>query len=263
MSVAAAYPAHVSEWSSGGIYESYVGRWSRLVAPEFVGWLDQPAGLHWLDVGCGTGALTSTILRTADPASVLGVDPSDAFIGYARQTVKDPRVGFEVRSAAELPDGPYDVVVAGLVLNFLPERVEALRRLRAIGTTIAVYVWDYAGGMQLMRYFFDAMVDLRPQDRDQDEGRRFPFCTPEGLEGLFREAGFNDVQTREIVVPTVFASFDDYWQPFLGGQGPAPAYLRSLDAADQEALRDAVRSRLPIEADGSIKLTARAWAAAG
>lgn len=253
----------MSEWSSGGIYESYVGRWSRLVAPEFVAWLDQPPGRRWLDVGCGTGALTSTILRTADPASVLGVDPSEGFISYARAAVDDPRAGFEVRSAAELPDGPYDVVVAGLVLNFVPKRVEALRRMREIGTTVAVYVWDYADGMQLMRYFFDAMADVRPQDRDQDEGRRFPFCTAEGLDGLFREAGFGDVRTREIVVPTVFSSFDDYWQPFLGGQGVAPAYLRSLALEDQEVLREAVRERLPIEADGSIKLTARAWAAAG
>jgi hypothetical protein len=135
--------------------------------------------------------------------------------------------------------------------------------MREIGTTVAVYVWDYADGMQLMRYFFDAMADVRPQDREHDEGRRFPFCTPDGLEGLFREAGFGDVRTREIVVPTVFTSFDDYWQPFLGGQGVAPAYLRSLDVEDQATLRDAVRERLPIEADGSIRLTARAWAAAG
>ncbi|MEU8223573.1 class I SAM-dependent methyltransferase [Kribbella sp. NPDC048915] len=250
----------MTEWSSGGIYESYVGRWSRLVAAEFVDWLEQPAGLRWLDVGCGTGALTSTILRTADPASVLGIDPSEGFIGYARSQLVDPRVEFEVRSAAELPDGPFDVVVAGLVLNFVPERVAALRRMREIGTTVAAYVWDYTDGMQLMRYFFDAMLDVRPQDREHDEGRRFPFCTPEGLAGLFRDAGFRGMRTREIVVPTVFSSFDDYWEPFRGGQGVAPAYLRSLDPADQDALRDAVQARLPIEPDGSVKLTARAWA---
>ncbi|MFI7065971.1 class I SAM-dependent methyltransferase [Kribbella sp. NPDC050124] len=251
----------MSEWSTGDIYESYVGRWSRLVAAEFLGWLDQPAGLRWLDVGCGTGALTSTILRTADPVSVLGVDPSEGFIGYARQTVDDQRASFEVRSAAELPDGPYDAVVAGLVLNFIPERVEALRRMREIGSTVAVYVWDYADGMQLMKHFWDAMIDVRPQDRDHDEGLRFPFCTAEGLEGLFTEAGFTTVGTRAIVVPTEFASFDDYWQPFLGGQGVAPAYLRSLAEKDQDELREAARARLPIEADGSIRLTARAYAA--
>jgi SAM-dependent methyltransferase len=255
--------AQMGEWWSGEIYESYVGRWSRVVAGDFINWLDQPPGLRWLDVGCGTGALTAAILRTANPASVLGVDPSEGFIGYARQWVDDPRASFEVRSAAELPDGPYDVVVAGLVLNFVPERVEALRRMREIGSTVAVYVWDYADGMQLMRYFFDTMLELRPQDRDHDEGRRFPFCTAEGLEGLFHDAGFGTVRTREIVVPTVFTSFDDYWQPFLGGQGPAPAYLRSLDEPNQDELRETVRARLPIESDGSIRLTARAWAAFG
>ena len=251
----------MSEWSSGEIYESYVGRWSRLVAAEFVAWLDQPAGLRWLDVGCGTGALTSTILRTADPASVLGVDPSAGFVEYARKTVTDERASFEVRSAAELPDGPYDAAVAGLVLNFIPERVEALRRMREIGSTVAVYVWDYSDGMELMRYFFDAMIEVRPQDREQDEGLRFAFCTAHGLDGLFSESGFTTVDLREIVVPTEFASFDDYWQPFLGGQGVAPAYLRALDEPDQLALREAVRSRLPIEADGTIRLKAKAWAA--
>jgi len=251
----------MTEWSSGEIYESYVGRWSRLVAAEFVGWLDQPTGLRWLDVGCGTGALTSTIVRTAEPGSVLGVDPSAGFVEYARQTVRDERASFDVRSAAELPDGPYDVVVAGLVLNFVPERVEALRRMREIGSTVAVYVWDYAGDMQLMRCFFDALADVRPQDREQDEGRRFAFCTAEDLESMFIAAGFVKVETRAIVVPTVFDSFDDYWRPFLGGQGVAPAYLRSLPEPDQEELREAVRTRLPIEADGSIRLIARAWAA--
>ncbi|MFI5697618.1 class I SAM-dependent methyltransferase [Kribbella sp. NPDC051586] len=253
----------MSEWSSGGIYESYVGRWSRLVAAEFIDWIERPAGLRWLDVGCGTGALTSTILRTADPAAVLGVDPSEGFIEYARQSIHDVRVSFDLRSAADLPDGPFDVVVSGLVLNFVPERVEALRRMREIGSRVAVYVWDYADGMQVMRYFFDTMLALRPQDADQDEGTRFPFCTADGLEGMFREAGFADVRTRAIDVPTVFTSFDDYWEPFLGGTGVAPAYLRSLDWADQAAMREGVRERLPIEADGSIRLTARAWAAVG
>jgi SAM-dependent methyltransferase len=219
--------------------------------------------LRWLDVGCGTGALTSTILRTADPAGVLGVDPSAGFVDYARQTVQDEKVRFDVRGAEDLPDESFDVVVAGLVLNFVPDRIGALRRIRAIAKSAAVYVWDYADEMQLMKYFWDAAIDLRPADREHDEGTRFPFCNPAGLEGLFTEAGFSDVSTRAIVVPTVFESFEDYWKPFLGGQGVAPAYLRSLEQPAQDALRDEVQRRLPVAEDGSIQLIARAWAARG
>ncbi|NEA37330.1 class I SAM-dependent methyltransferase [Streptomyces sp. SID13031] len=261
----------MSEWSQGEIYESYVGRWSRLVAAEFVGWLEQSRGLSWLDVGCGTGALTSAVLASAAPRQVVAVDPSEGFVGFARGAVTDERVRFGVLSAAELGGetfretfgGEFDVVVSGLVLNFVPERIEALRSMREIGTTVAVYVWDYAEGMQLMKYFWDAAADVRPQDRELDEGKTFPFCNPAGLEGLFAQAGFSDIETGAIVVPTVFESFDAYWTPFLGGQGVAPAYLRSLDADAQEQLRALVKSRLPTKADGSIELTARAWSARG
>ncbi|MDX6262674.1 MAG: hypothetical protein QOH84_4362 [Kribbellaceae bacterium] len=257
----------MSQWSQGEIYESYVGRWSRLVAKEFVGWLDQPAGLRWLDVGCGTGALTTAVLAQAEPSAVVGVDPSEGFVGFARSAVTDERARFAVLSAAQLSEeavgGTFDVVVAGLALNFMPDRVEALHRMRELGRTVAVYVWDYAEGMQLMKYFWEAAAVVRPEDRDRDEGRTFPFCNPAGLEGLFAEAGFGDIATGAIVVPTVFESFDAYWTPFLGGQGPGPAYLRSLDEDTQAAIRELVESRLPTNPDGSIELTARAWSARG
>jgi SAM-dependent methyltransferase len=257
----------MSQWSQGEIYESYVGRWSRLVAVEFVDWLAQPEGLRWLDVGCGTGALTTAVLARAKPGAVVGVDPSEGFVGFARSSVTDARVRFEVLPASGLSEetvgGTFDLVVAGLALNFIPERVDALRRMRKLGRTVAVYVWDYAEGMQLMKYFWEAAGDVRPADRDRDEGRAFPFCNPAGLEELFAEAGFGDIATGAIVVPTVFESFDAYWTPFLGGQGPGPAYLRSLDPDSRTAIRDLVESRLPTSPDGSIELTARAWSARG
>jgi hypothetical protein len=198
---------------------------------------------------------------------VVGVDPSEGFVGYARSAVTDERARFEVLPAAELSaeavGGAVDVVVAGLVLNFIPDRADALRRMRAIGGTVGVYVWDYADGMQLMRYFWDAAADVVPADRERDEGRTFPFCNPAGLEGLLADAGFSDIETRGIVVPTVFESFEAYWTPFLGGQGPGPAYLRSLEPSAQDAIRDLIKSRLPTNPDGSIELTARAWSARG
>jgi hypothetical protein len=128
---------------------------------------------------------------------------------------------------------------------------------------VALYVWDYAGEMQLMRHFWDAAVALDPTAADKDEGRRFPICEPEALARLFDAAGLRAVATRAIDVPTVFSTFDDYWTPFLSGQGPAPGYAMSLTEERRAALRERIRATLPIAADGSIPLRARAWAVRG
>jgi SAM-dependent methyltransferase len=256
-------------WESGEAYEPYVGRWSRLVAQEFLAWLAMPARARWLDVGCGTGALVQTILDHATPAEVVGIDPSSGYIAYARRTIADRRVRFEVGDARALPvASSYDAVVSGLVLNFVPppDQARAARemvRTARVGGTVASYVWDYAGEMQVMRHFWDAAVALDPAARELDEGVRFPLCHPDALTALFRVAGLNAVETRAIDVPSVFRGFDDYWSPFLGGQGPAPAYAVSLDEERRVALRERIRAGLPIEPDGSIRLIARAWAVRG
>ncbi|MGH3607697.1 MAG: class I SAM-dependent methyltransferase [Pseudonocardiaceae bacterium] len=167
----------------GEAYERYVGRWSRRVAEAFVSWLEVSAGARWLDVGCGTGALTATVLAAADPAHVTGVDTSENF---------RPRPATEV-----------------------------------------------------------------------DEGRRFPLCRPEPLARLWAQAGLDQVTVQAIEVQTVFTDFDDYWEPFLGGQGPAPGYVLSLTEQHRRALRDLLRVRLPTGPAGSIPPTARAWAVSG
>ncbi len=258
----------VDAWASGAAYEPYVGRWSRLVAREFLAWLAMPPGSRWLDVGCGTGALSQTILQVASPAAVTGVDPSEAYIAYAREQVRDARIRFEVGDAQALPveTAAYDAVVSGLVLNFVPEperAVAEMARTARPGGVVAAYVWDYAGEMQLMRHFWDAAAALDPAARALDEGARFPLCRPEPLAALFRGAGLKDVEVRTIDVPAIFRDFDDYWLPFLGGQGPAPSYATSLDEERRAALREHIRAGLPIAADGSIHLIARAWAVCG
>ena len=138
-----------------------------------------------------------------------------------------------------------------------------MRRVTQPGGTVAAYVWDYAGEMQLMRYFWDAAVALKPAAREFDEGIRFPVCRPEPLIALFSTAGLLDVAVKAIDVPTVFKDFDDYWSPFLAGQGPAPGYCTSLSEADRVVLRDRIRAALPVAVDGSIPLIARAWAVRG
>jgi hypothetical protein len=127
--------------------------------------------------------------------------------------------------------------------------------------TVGAYVWDYAGQMQLMRQFWDAAGALDPRARELDEGVRFPLCRP--LQALFTGAGLADVQVRPIDVRTRFRDFDDYWTPFLGGQAPAPAYAMSLSEDQRTELREYLRARLPYDGDGSIPLTARAWAVRG
>jgi SAM-dependent methyltransferase len=254
-------------WERGSPYEQYVGRWSRQVAPRFLSWLAVPAGRRWLDVGCGTGALCATIADRCSPSSLAGVDPSTGFLDAAKANLGG-RATLRQGSATAIPlaDASVDAVVSGLVLNFVPDPPAAVRemsRVAAAGGTIAAYVWDYADRMELMRRFWDAAVELDPAAAKLDEGPRFPLCRPEALEALFREGGLREVEVTAIDIPTPFASFDDYWQPFLGGQGPAPAYAMSLDEPARARLRDRLQERLPAKADGSISLVARAWAVRG
>jgi len=259
-------PAEV--WENAESLERYVGRWSRLVAREFVAWLQVPPGSRWLDVGCGSGALTETVLAEAEPESIEGVDTSEAFVAYAASRVTDLRASFAVADAQALdrPDAAYDAVASSLVLNFLPDPARGAAEMRRVvrpGGVVAGYVWDYAGEMQLMRRFWDAAAELDPEAADLDEGRRMAGCNPADLEALFAGAGLEEVETRAIDVPTVFADFDDYWSPFEGGQGPAPGYCASLPPDRRAALRERLRETLPAAADGSISLVARAWAVRG
>ncbi len=259
---------HVPDtWEQGPAYERYVGRWSREIAPRFLEWLRVPAGLRWLDVGCGTGALCAAILDSCAPASVDGVEPSEGFLETAVAELGN-RVTFHRADASALPldDESVDVVVSGLVLNFVPDLDAALAEMSRVtvdGGVIGAYVWDYADRMELMRWFWQAATELDPAAAELDEGRRFDDFTPEGLTFRFASAGLVDAEAGNIEVPTRFADFDDYWSPFLGGQGVAPAYAMSLDEAARDRLRERLRELLPTEPDGSIDLVARAWAARG
>ncbi|HEX5204738.1 class I SAM-dependent methyltransferase [Paractinoplanes rhizophilus] len=261
-------------WAAGNAYEAYVGRWSRPVAAKFVRWLTVPGddrpgvapGRRWLDAGCGTGALTGTVLAAAAPAEIVGVDMSRGFLAEARAHLPAARFVAGDASALPLAQGRFDAVVSGLALNFVPgsqRAVDEFARVAAPGATVAAYVWDYATGMQMMRHFWDVAAEFDPAAAEQDEGPRFPICHPEALARAWTGAGLRGAETRPIEIPTVFGDFDDYWRPFLGGQGPAPAYLARLSPDKRAAIRDRLDARLPRETDGSIALTARAWAVRG
>jgi SAM-dependent methyltransferase len=255
-------------WTAGSTYEDFMGRWSRQLAPHFVSWLRVPGGVHWLDVGCGTGALADAICRHADPASVLGCDPAAPLLDYAQRHSRDVRASFVVAGAGSLPgraDG-YGSVTSLLALNFFPDPAAAVLEMRSLTAprgTVSACVWDYGGRMEFLRRFWDAAAAVDPTAREMDEGARFPLCRPDALAALFHAGGLSEVRCESIEIMTAFADFDDYWQPLLGGTGPAPSYVASLDAGRRTALARRLERDLPRGSGGTIILTARAWAVRG
>jgi len=255
-------------WAAGATYEEFMGRWSRRLAARFVSWLRIAPAVHWLDVGCGTGALASAICSHGAPASVVGCDTAEPFIEFAREHSPDARVSFVVGGVGNLPgrgDG-YGSVTSLLALNFFPNPEAAVHEMRSLTApqgTVSACVWDYAGRMEFLRHFWDAAAALDPTARALDEGTRFPVCHPTALTGLFHGSGLRDVRCEPLEIPTAFASFDDYWRPLLGGTGPAPSYIASLDGDRRDLLARRLDATLPRGGGGAIALTAQAWAVRG
>jgi len=256
------------KWVSGEAYEQFMGRWSRRLAKEFVDWLNPHSSWNWLEVGCGTGALTQAICLNADPAAVAACDPSAQFVAFARRSFNHPAATFLEAGAGELPrhEAGFDAAVSGLVLNFIPAPAEAVQamssRLRP-GGMLAACVWDYAEGMQFLRIFWETAVEMDSEAAELDERRRFPICQPEALVELLECAGLERVDSQALEIATVFPDFDSFWAPFLGGTGSAPTYVGSLHPTAREKLRLRLKQRLVPDGDGPIQLTARAWAVRG
>ena len=245
-----------------------MGRWSRRIAKEFIDWLNPPASWDWLEVGCGTGALTQYICANTHPMAIVACDPSLEFVAFARRSLSHPAVTFLVAGADELPrqEGGFDAVVSGLVLNFIPDPVEAIRSRRnrlCPGGTLAAYVWDYAEGMQFLRIFWEVAAELDPRAAELDEGQRFPLCHRDALVDLLECEGLESVDASALEIDTPFPDFDSYWAPFLGGTGSGPTYVSSLSATAREELMLRLRQRLTQEAGTPIHLTARAWSVRG
>ncbi|HTA24435.1 MAG TPA: methyltransferase domain-containing protein [Terriglobales bacterium] len=258
----------MDKWTSGAAYDQWMGRWSKLIADEFLSWLGLPAKLRWLDVCCGSGVLTEAIVDGCAPLRVSGVDASAQQIEFARAHRTRSGVSFETGDARALPfaEASFEVSVCGLGLNYVPEpelAVQEMRRVTVPGGEIAIYVWDYAEGARFLREFWDAAAAMDPEALAYDQARRFPLCNPEALRKLFKGASVEHVTTRALDVTTRFVDFADYWQPFLTGQGSAPNYLAGRDERVQNAIRERLRERLPTGLDGTIELPARAWTVRG
>lgn len=255
-------------WAEGDAYDYYMGRWSRRVAEAFVEWLKAAPYLAWVDVGCGTGPLTHAVLAQADPRVVTAVDRYESYLEAARARTDDLRAIFEVGEAEALPleDDSVHLAVSGLILNVVDDPAKALAEMIRVtkpGGVVAGYLWDHAGHMQYLRTFWNAARELDPGAEAWDKGTRSAICRPEPLRQAFVEAGLEQVIVRNFDVITSFTSFDDYWAPFLGGQGTAPSYCVGLQEEAREALRQKLEASLPADPDGEIALVGRAWAAWG
>jgi SAM-dependent methyltransferase len=255
-------------WTSGADYDQWMGRWSRLLAHEFLNWLALPASLRWIDICCGSGIVTESIAAHSAPASVVGVDVSPEQISFAREQRARTNVTFETADAMALrfADASFDVAVSGLGLNYIPSPkrgMEEFCRVTRPGGTVAVYVWDYEHGARFLREFWDAATAVDIEAAAFDQAHRFPLCTEQGLLSLFKGANLEEPALHTLEITTRFASFDDYWQPLLTGQGSAPNYLAARDEKTKLAIRERLRSVLPANSEGVIELPARAWAIRG
>jgi SAM-dependent methyltransferase len=251
-------------------YERLMGRWSRLLAEPFLDFVGSANVERVLDVGCGTGCLGEALLLRHAAIELLGVDLSPPYIERARSRVADARAEFRVADACalDLPDRGFDRVLSLLVLHFVPDTARAIAEMRRVATPGAVVgaaVWDVRGGMVANRLFFDtaAALDAGAQARRARNYTR-PMTRPGELAAAWRAAGFERVADASIGIRMEFASFDDYWAPYDGRDGPGAEYVQTLDAAARARLRDAVRlAYLDGEADGARSYAALAWAVKG
>lgn len=255
-------------FSAGEGYERFMGRWSRLLAQPFVSLTDVKDGNRILDVGTGTGALASALSKSAPSSEVVGIDPSEGFIGYAKRTSQSPRHQFEIGDAQSMrfPSASFDTAMALLVMNFVPDHVKAtteMRRVTRPGGVVSACVWDYDAGMEMLRFFWDEVIALDPALAARDE-RNMKLSRAGQLGDLWRTAGLVKVTESPITVDQPFASFQDYWEPFLKGAGPGGAYVVSLSAERRGQLEARLRQRLlGNRQDGAFVLKARAWCVRG
>ena len=255
-------------FAQGDAYERFMGRWSRRLAPLLVRSASVAEGDSVLDIGSGTGALAVTLAEAMPSVRVTGVDPSSAYVREAQARGPSDRVRFLVGDARALPvpDAAFDKTLSLLVINFIPDPAEALREMIRVtrpGGIVAAAVWDYGEGMEMLRAFWDEAVALDPAIAARDE-QHMPLCRRGELAALWRAGGLRHVAEQPLAIELSFASFDDYWVPFLGGQGPAGAYAASLPDQARAALGGRLRRRLLGERqDGAFTLRARAWAVKG
>lgn len=258
---------HQTAWTDAAAYESYVGQWSRIIAPMFVQWLAPQSGLTWLDVACGTGALTSAILNSAQPAAIDAIDRSQAYLDYAREHLPDPHVRFQLAAAESLPypASSFDAVVSGLILNFIDaDRVLAEQsRVAKPGAVLAAYIWDYAGAYDYARLFWDAALAIDPAAAKYDPRHRFAIHDATALQRLFTSRHLENVDTIFLDAQASFPNFEAYWQALDARQGSMAEYLSGITGETRAAIRQGLSANVQRDANAPVRLRLRAIAVKG
>ena len=249
-------------------YEVRMGRWSRQLAPLFVEFGGVRDGEKLLDVGCGTGSLSATLVRVTKTSEIVGIDPSNRFIEYARTQIVDPRVSFEVGDAQILPypNASFDRCLALLAIDHIPDAPKAAIEMRRVTTTaglVATTMWDRSRANELYGCFWDAVEAIDPTAKRPFERRR-SYGSAEALSDLWKHAGLIEIEITALAIGCQFSSFDELWQRYLTGEGPPGQYMAALSMDRREALKTAMRHNVLSDgADGPFTLQAKAWAVRG
>lgn len=241
-------------------YDRFMGRYSLLLSPQLADLAEVHGGQRVLDVGCGPGALTAELVKRLEPAAVSAVDPSEPFVAAAR--ARNPGVDVLQASAEQLPfpDQTFDAALAQLVVHFMSDPVAGLAemaRVTRLDGVVAACVWDHGGGQGPLSLFWKAARELDPEVDDESQ---LPGAREGHLAELFEAAGLNEIEETALSASLEHPSFEEWWEPFTRGVGPAGSYVASLDEERQAELRESCRTLLP---NAPFVLIARAWAARG
>jgi SAM-dependent methyltransferase len=261
----------MTEFANPEAYEPWIGRWSRRLAPLFVRFADLSDGGHFLDVGSGTGALAVTLLETFENATIVGIEPAEVYIAYARERLRDERLRLEVGDGQDLPfeTSSFDAVLSLLVLQEFPDAGEAVREMMRVtrpGGVVAASQWDFVHGFPMLALFWQSAVAVVGTDEVRAAAARSMVVDhPDGhaLERLWFDAGLVEVATERQEIAMTFAGFDDYWAPFLSGVAPSASYAGMLDRQERETLKQRLRQKIGVEPDRPFSLAAHAWAVRG
>ena len=252
-------------FADGEAYERLMGRWSRLAGEIFLDWFDIPANVRWLDVGCGNGAFTAALIARCAPVEVIGIDPSEGQISFARTRPEAKSAQFRIGNAQALPfgDGRFDVAVMALVITFLSDPGKAVSEMARVvrpGGWVGTYMWDVPAGGTPVHPIYVAIESLgmpSPRPPGAEVSRR------DALQALWKDAGLESIETQVIRIPVMYSDFDDFWDSNTVPVGPQGKAIQEMSPTVRAQLRARLREQLPVGPDGRIAYTSFANAVKG